>query len=61
VAKDVEQRAPALRVDVVGAGLDDALMRLRLLDKNWIVRAHRGRAVMLTPRGRAGLKDLLAI
>jgi DNA-binding transcriptional ArsR family regulator len=52
---DWTERRPHLAGEL-GAGVLD-----RLLDRGWIVRRPRGRAVAVTPRGRAGLQDTLAL
>jgi len=36
-------------------------MLTALLDRGWLVRRPAGRAVAVTPRGAAGLDDVLAI
>jgi len=52
---DWSERRPHL------AGELGAAMLTALLDRGWLVRRPAGRAVAVTPRGAAGLDDVLAI
>jgi DNA-binding transcriptional ArsR family regulator len=52
---DWSERRPHLAGELGAAVLDG------LLERGWIVRRPRGRAVAVTPRGRAGLQDTLTL